>query len=99
MCPHNQCFEQKIRKNITIFHLKIIIFIAVKYCSILHGHVCVLTVCYSLCQTNKNTVFLFSILAKTCQADAFCGHFFRIWDFFSLFLLYVTWCMMWSLNS
>ena len=29
-------------KNITIFHLKIIIFIAVKFCSILHGRVCVM---------------------------------------------------------
>ena len=32
----------KIRKNITFFHLKIIIFTAVKYCSILHGRICVI---------------------------------------------------------
>ena len=32
-CTYNQCFEQN-KKNITIFHLKIIIFIAVKYCSL-----------------------------------------------------------------
>ena len=32
----------KNKKLITIFHLKIIIFIAVKYCCILHGHVCVM---------------------------------------------------------
>ena len=38
MCTHNQCFEQKKGKKI-IFHLKITIFTAVKYRSILHGHV------------------------------------------------------------
>ena len=32
----------KNKKNITIFHLKIIIFTAVKNCSILHGHVFVM---------------------------------------------------------
>ena len=32
-------FLSKNKKNITIFHLKIIIFTAVKYRSILHGHV------------------------------------------------------------
>ena len=36
----------KNKKNIRIFHLKIIIFIAVKYCRILHGHVCVMTLAY-----------------------------------------------------
>ena len=35
-------FWSKNKKNITTFHLKIVIFIAVKYCSILHGHVCVM---------------------------------------------------------
>ena len=30
----------KSKKNITIFHLKIIIFTLVKYCCILHGRVC-----------------------------------------------------------
>ena len=35
-------FRAKIRKNITIFHLKIIIFTAVKYHCILHGHVFVM---------------------------------------------------------
>ena len=30
-------------KNIIIFHLKINIFAAVKYCCILHGRVCVMT--------------------------------------------------------
>ena len=34
--------EQKKKKNIKKFHLKIIIFTAVKYCCILHGHVCVM---------------------------------------------------------
>ena len=37
-CNHNLCFEQK-KKNIKNFHLKIIIFTAVKNCSILHGRV------------------------------------------------------------
>ena len=32
----------KTKKNITIFHLKIITFIAVKYCGLLHGHNCVM---------------------------------------------------------
>ena len=40
MCTHNQCFEKN-EKNI-IFHLKIEIFTAVKYCCILHGRVCVM---------------------------------------------------------
>ena len=30
------------KKNITIFHLKIDIFTAIKYCCILYGHVCVM---------------------------------------------------------
>ena len=41
MYPHIM-FLAKIRKNITIFHLKIIVFTAVKNCSILHGHVFVM---------------------------------------------------------
>ena len=32
----------KNKKNVSFFHLKITIFTAVKYCSILHGHVCVM---------------------------------------------------------
>ena len=37
------CFEQKIKKkNTHFFYLKIIIFTSVKYCSKLHGHVCVM---------------------------------------------------------
>ena len=42
-CTHNQCFEQKYKKNIIKTHLKIIIFTAVKYCCILHGRVCVMS--------------------------------------------------------
>ena len=41
-CIHNQCFEKKNKKSITIFHLKILIFSGVKYRSILHGHVCLM---------------------------------------------------------
>ena len=33
----------KNKKNIKKFHLKIIIFTALKYCNILHGHVCVMS--------------------------------------------------------
>ena len=40
-CTHDLCFEQN-RKNITLFHLKIIIFTAVKYYSILYGRVFVM---------------------------------------------------------
>ena len=42
MCTHNQCFRAK-KKTIIIFHLKINIFTAVKYCCILHGRVCVMS--------------------------------------------------------
>ena len=38
---HNLCFEQK-KKKITIFHLKIILFTAVKYCRIKHRRVCIM---------------------------------------------------------
>ena len=33
----------KNKRNSIIFHLKIIVFTAVKYCCILHGRVCVMT--------------------------------------------------------
>ena len=36
-------FWAKIRKISHLFHLKVIIFTTVKYCSILHGHVCVMS--------------------------------------------------------
>ena len=42
MCTHNQCFTAKKTKKNIIFHLKIVIFTAVKYCCILHGRVCVM---------------------------------------------------------
>ena len=41
MCTHNQCLRAK-EKNIIIFHLKINIFTAVKYCCILHRFVIVM---------------------------------------------------------
>ena len=41
MCTPGLCFGQG-RKNITIFHLKIIFFTAVKNCSILHGCVIIM---------------------------------------------------------
>ena len=45
-CTHNQCFEQKNRKMSLFFHLKITIFTAVKYNSILYGRVIVM---YAIC--------------------------------------------------
>ena len=41
-CTHNLCFRAK-EKKILIFHSKIDIFTAVKYCSIFHGRVMVMT--------------------------------------------------------
>ena len=41
-CTHSQCFEQNRRKSITIFHLKNIIFTAVKNHNVLHRHVFVI---------------------------------------------------------
>ena len=41
-CIHDLSFEQKLEKNITIFHLKMIVFSTVKNCSILHGRVIVM---------------------------------------------------------
>ena len=35
----------KNKQNIRFFHLKIIVFTAVKYCCILHGRVCVMIAC------------------------------------------------------
>ena len=41
MCTHNQYFRAK-KKNIIIFHQKLNIFTAVKYCCIVHGCVCIM---------------------------------------------------------
>ena len=41
-CTHNVCFEQKNKKNIKTFNMKITIFTAFKNRSILHRHVCVM---------------------------------------------------------
>ena len=41
-CTHNQCFEQKLEKYFFKNCLKINIFTVVKYCCILHGHVCIM---------------------------------------------------------
>ena len=43
MCTHSQCFEQN-KNNLIIFHLKITIFTAVKYCCILYGRVFVMCI-------------------------------------------------------
>ena len=50
MCSHDLCFEQKQEKYHN-FHLKIIVFTAVKYCSILHRHVFVMS------KTFRNSIF------------------------------------------
>ena len=49
-------------KSITIFHLKIIIFTAVKYHSILHGHVCVMGPFASSCPHAGLSEFSFCAL-------------------------------------
>ena len=41
-CTHNLCFEQKQENIIVFFILKIIIFTALKNCSILYRHVCIM---------------------------------------------------------
>ena len=38
---HDLCFDKN-KKNVIFFHLKNTIFTAVKYCSIMHGHVCLM---------------------------------------------------------
>ena len=40
---HNICFGQKYENSKKKIRLKIVIFTAVKYCSILHGHVFIMT--------------------------------------------------------
>ena len=53
MCTHNQCLSKN-KKKIYIFHLKINIFTAVKYCCILHGRVCVINLEQNDRQVNSN---------------------------------------------
>ena len=48
------------KKNIKIFHLKIIVFTAVKYCSILHRRVCVMTV-------SCHKAMIMSVLSESCN--------------------------------
>ena len=54
----------KNKKNVTIFHLKIIIYTAVKYCSILHGHACVML--YTLCNLS---VIIISVVSPFSFED------------------------------
>ena len=49
-------FWSKNKKNITIFHLKIIDFTAVKYCSILHGRVFVMICVHEFTNGRNKTV-------------------------------------------
>ena len=65
-------FWAKIRKNITVFHLKIIIFIAVKYCSILPGHVCVMLLhskSHKKCHKNFENWFIIENLTPKNDFD------------------------------
>ena len=52
----------KNKKNITIFHLKIIFFTAVKNCSIFHGHVFVMS---SFTITSRRLLYFFLLNSKT----------------------------------
>ena len=52
-CIYDLCSEQKKRKNITIFHLKITIFTSVKNHGILHGCVIVMLTVVSCNQEKK----------------------------------------------
>ena len=70
--PTINVLEQK-KKNIIIFHLKINIFTAVKYCCILYGCVCVMTcLCnldfyiINLCFTGVYIVLLICVLKIDC---------------------------------
>ena len=54
------------KKNITIFHMKIIVCTAVKNCCILHGHVCVM----SLFQAHEEAVQLLKSLGAKDSDNA-----------------------------
>ena len=60
-------FFSKNTKNITIFHLKIIIFAAMKNCSVLHGRLCVM-VLFTANSTCKSFVEYESCLKNTKTA-------------------------------
>ena len=71
-------FWVRIRKNITFFHLKINSFTAVKYCSILHGHICVMSRIWGnwrlsrllvLRQENLLTIRSWRNSSKVCCSD------------------------------
>ena len=76
MCTQDLCFMQKKKENITIFHLKIIIFTVWKNHRILHGHVSVMTekykyniICSSsyFCLTGKLGYKIFTLTCwKNC---------------------------------
>ena len=70
-CTHNLCFEQK-RKKITIFHMKIIVFSAVKNCSILHRRVIVMKSFESVNGSATNSEFYIIKLLNTFN-NTICG--------------------------
>ena len=62
----------KNKKNSTIFHLKITTFTAVKYCSILHGHVCVMMSMESPCYTEQTTNQVNDVKGRTVYGKMAC---------------------------
>ena len=56
MCTHNQCFRAKKEKYYN-FQQQINIFTALKYCCILHGHVCVM-ISYDILKTGKDKTIM-----------------------------------------
>ena len=68
----------KNKKNIIIFHLKINIFTAVKYCCILHGHVCIMASCCDACLASTvNQLILFMSFFRFCLLGYFYTIYFR----------------------
>ena len=72
MCTHNQRLRKSKKYNI-IFHLKINIFTAVKYCCIFHGRVCVMSMHFSgftrLCSLHWIILLIYVL---TDQVTAYC---------------------------
>ena len=53
------------------FHLKIIVFTAVKYCSILHRHVCVMIIDFDINQTGS--AIFYSLVCSFCLSVCLYG--------------------------
>ena len=68
MCTHNLCFRAKIKKY--HFYLNIIVFTAVKNCTILHGHVIVMFRFYN-CEfmTSYPHSLILDLQKQTCKSS------------------------------